>query len=71
MPRETTHVSVGGLEIPVKIARLDGVVVNAQPEYDDVVRVAHALDRPVREVLAEASAAARAHLGASPGMDLD
>ena len=47
--------SVGGVEIRVKLARLDGVVVTAQPEYDDVVRAAHALDRPVREVLAEAS----------------
>ena len=38
------------------MSRLDGVVVTAQPEYDDVVRVAAALDRPVVEVLAEASA---------------
>jgi uncharacterized protein (DUF111 family) len=60
LPRETTHVTVGGIEIAVKVARLDGVVVNAQPEYDDVVRAAHALDRPAREVLADATAAARA-----------
>ena len=52
--------TVGGLEIAVKLARLDGVVVTAQPEYDDVVRVARALDRPVVEVLAEATAAAPA-----------
>ena len=45
----------------MKLARLDGVVVTAQPEYDDVVRAARALDRPVREVLAEATAAAREH----------
>ena len=48
----------------MKVALLDGFVVNAQPEYDDVVRAAHALDRPTREVLAEASAAARAQVGA-------
>ena len=60
LPRETTSVTVGGLEIAVKLARLDGVVVTAQPEYDDVVRAARALGRPVREVLAEAGAAARA-----------
>jgi pyridinium-3,5-bisthiocarboxylic acid mononucleotide nickel chelatase len=60
LPRETAHVSVGGLEISVKVARLDGVVVTLQPEFDDVVRVARALDRPVREVLTEAQAAARA-----------
>lgn len=59
LPRETTSVLVGGLEVAVKLARLDGAVVNAQPEYDDVVRVAAALDRPVVEVLAEATAAAR------------
>ena len=63
LPRETTTVSVGGVEVRVKLARLDGVVVTAQPEYDDVVRAAHALDRPVREVLAEASAAARVLAG--------
>lgn len=63
LPRETTAVLVGGLEVPVKVARLDGVVVNAQPEYDDVVRVAAALDRPVVEVLAEATAACRALVG--------
>ena len=63
LPRETTSVLVGGLEVPVKVSRLDGVVVTAQPEYDDVVRVAAALDRPVVEVLAEASAAARSLLG--------
>lgn len=59
LPRETTSVEVGGLEIAVKVARLDGVVVNAQPEYDDVVRAAAALDRPVRDVLAEAVTASR------------
>jgi len=63
LPRETTTVLVGGLEIPVKVARLDGVVVNAQPEYDDVARVAAALARPVVEVLAEATAASRSLLG--------
>jgi hypothetical protein len=64
LPREATSVTVAGLEVRVKLARLDGVVVTAQPEYDDVVRVAQALGRPVREVLAEASAAARDHVGA-------
>jgi hypothetical protein len=63
LPRETTSVTVGGLEVSVKLARLDGTVVNAQPEYDDVVRVAAALDMPVVEVLAEATAACRSLLG--------
>jgi pyridinium-3,5-bisthiocarboxylic acid mononucleotide nickel chelatase len=64
LPRETTQVTVGGVEISVKVARLDGVVVTAQPEYDDVVRAARALDRPTREVLAEAVATARSQVTA-------
>jgi pyridinium-3,5-bisthiocarboxylic acid mononucleotide nickel chelatase len=63
LPRETATVTVGGLEIAVKLARLDGVVVTAQPEYDDVVRVARALGRPIREVLADATTASRALVG--------
>ncbi len=63
LPRELTSVQVGGLDIPVKLARLDGVVVNAQPEYDDVVRAAAALDRPVADVLREATAASRHLVG--------
>jgi uncharacterized protein (TIGR00299 family) protein len=63
LPRETTTVTVAGLEVLVKLARLDGVVVTAQPEYDDVVRAAQTLGRPVREVLAEATAAARELVG--------
>lgn len=59
LPRESAQVQVGGIDISVKVARLDGVVVNAQPEYDDVVRAAAALDRPVVEVLAEATAASK------------
>ncbi|GAB3246794.1 nickel pincer cofactor biosynthesis protein LarC [Nocardioides dilutus] len=65
LPRETTTVLVGGLEVSVKVARLDGAVVNAQPEYDDVVRVAAALDQPVVETLAAATAACRSLL--APG----
>ena len=53
----------------MKLARHDGVVVNAQPEYDDVVRAALALGRPVGDVLAEATAAPRAQVGGL--MDLD
>jgi uncharacterized protein (TIGR00299 family) protein len=63
LPREATTVAVAGIEGTVKLARLDGVVVTAQPEYDDVVRAARALGRPVREVLAAATAAARQLVG--------
>ncbi len=65
LPRETTSVRVGGLDISVKLARLDGQVINAQPEYDDVLRAAAVLGLPVVEVLAEAATASRSLLGGS------
>ena len=60
LPREMLTVSVEGHPIAVKAARLDDEVVNLQPEWDDVARVAAALDRPAIDVLAEAKAAALA-----------
>jgi len=59
LDREMVAVEIGGQQVAVKLARHDGVLVNAQPEYDDVVRVAAALGRPVSDVLAEAQAASR------------
>ncbi len=51
-----------GAQVRVKVARLDGEVVNAVPEFDDVATVAAKRDRPVKEVLAEANARAVALL---------
>ena len=59
LDREFVSVEVGGQHVSVKLARHDGVVVNAQPEYDDVARAAAELGRPVADVLAEATALAR------------
>ncbi|MGH3370086.1 MAG: LarC family nickel insertion protein, partial [Nocardioidaceae bacterium] len=59
LDRETREVVVSGHRVRVKLARLHGEVVNAQPEYDDLVVVAEASGRPVKDVLAEANAAAR------------
>jgi pyridinium-3,5-bisthiocarboxylic acid mononucleotide nickel chelatase len=59
LDREDRIVDVDGQRICVKIAFLDGVVVNAQPEYDDVVAAAGRLGRPVKAVLAAATAAAQ------------
>jgi pyridinium-3,5-bisthiocarboxylic acid mononucleotide nickel chelatase len=59
LARELQAVSVDGHRITVKVARLDGEVVNVQPEYDDVAACAAATGRPVKEVLAEAAALAR------------
>ena len=58
LDRETTTVSIDGQPVRVKRALLDGVVVNAMPEYDDVVAAAAALGRPVKTVLVAAQAAA-------------
>jgi uncharacterized protein (TIGR00299 family) protein len=56
--RETRTVTVDGRAVRVKVARLDGVVVNVSPEYEDVASAAAASGRPVKGVLAAAVAAA-------------
>jgi len=60
LEREMVRIEVDGQPIAVKLAREDGVLVNAQPEYDDVARAALALGRPVSEVLADAIGESRA-----------
>ena len=60
LDREMVAVDVAGHQVAVKLARHDGVLVNAQPEYDDVARAAAALGRPVSAVLAEAIAESQA-----------
>src|SRR5207245_380379 len=57
LDREWITVDVAGHAVRIKVARLDGRVVNAVPEYDDVAAAAAALHRPVKAVLAAASAA--------------
>ena len=59
LDREMHEVDVEGQPVRVKVALLAGRVVNSQPEYDDVVAAAVALGRPVKVVLAAATAAAR------------
>jgi pyridinium-3,5-bisthiocarboxylic acid mononucleotide nickel chelatase len=59
LDREIRTVDVSGQSIRVKLARHEGVVVNAQPEYEDVAAAATALGRPVKAVLADAIAAMR------------
>jgi uncharacterized protein (TIGR00299 family) protein len=56
--REISTVVVDGTRVRVKVARLDGEVVNVSPEYDDVAAAAAALGRPVKSVLAAAVVAA-------------
>jgi uncharacterized protein (DUF111 family) len=65
LERELQTVETRYGTVRVKLASLDGRVVNAQPEYDDCL--ARALERgvPVKEVLAEAASAWRAQRGGS------
>ena len=58
LDRAWVDVDVGGASVRVKVARLDGEVVNAVPEWEDVVAAARALGRPAKAVLAAAVAAA-------------
>jgi uncharacterized protein (TIGR00299 family) protein len=66
LDREMTAVDIDGQRIAVKLARHDGVLVNAQPEYEDVARAAATLGRPVLDVLNDAAAASRALLRQEP-----
>lgn len=55
LARRFRTVDVGGQAVAVKLGLdPDGAVVNAMPEWEDVVRAAAALDRPVKGVLAQA-----------------
>jgi uncharacterized protein (TIGR00299 family) protein len=58
LDREMRTVAVDGVDVRVKVALLDGEVVNVAPEYDDVAAAAVHLGRPVKAVLAAAVAAA-------------
>ena len=60
LERGWVSVRVGDDEVRIKTASLDGVVVNAQPEFEDVAAIAERTGRPVKAVLAEAVAAAQA-----------
>jgi pyridinium-3,5-bisthiocarboxylic acid mononucleotide nickel chelatase len=62
LEREIVAVEVGDQQVAVKLARHEGVVVNAQPEYEDVARAATVLGRAVNDVLMEATALSRTFL---------
>jgi len=59
LDRSMTTVSVAGHDVRVKLAYLDGELLNAQAEYADVALVAEKTGRPIKDVLAEAIAATR------------
>jgi len=59
LERQMRTVHVDGHPVRVKLALHNGTVVNAQPEYDDLTVVSARTGRPVKDVLAEATALTR------------
>ncbi len=59
LEREHREVAVAGRAVRVKLGLLEGRVVNVAPEHDDCARVAAEIGRPVKQVWAEALAAAQ------------
>jgi uncharacterized protein (DUF111 family) len=57
LARETVSVETPLGAVRFKVARRDGRVLNAQPEFDDLVRLAGAHGRPVKDVQAVAAKA--------------
>ena len=64
LDRDTVIVQTPAGPIRIKVARRDGAVLNAAPEFDDCVRAAAASGRPVKEVQA---LAVRAFFDQVPG----
>jgi uncharacterized protein (TIGR00299 family) protein len=67
LDRTTAAVDVLGGSVGVKVARLDGRVVNVSIEYEDVAALAAQRQLPVKEVLRAATAAAGKAYPVSPG----
>jgi uncharacterized protein (TIGR00299 family) protein len=63
LERATRDVTVRGHAVRVKVGLLGGRVVNVAPEHDDCAEVAAATGRPVKQIWAEALAAAQAFEG--------
>lgn len=62
VPREVVTVEIEAGRVRVKIARAAGGVAGIAPEYADCASLAHETGRPLKEIFAEAQAAARALL---------
>jgi uncharacterized protein (DUF111 family) len=62
LDRHWIDVDVDGERVRVKIATLDGDVVSATPEWEDVAAAARSLRRPAKTVLSAATAAAESAL---------
>jgi uncharacterized protein (TIGR00299 family) protein len=54
LDREWVDVALHGGTVRIKIAKRNGEIVNAAPEFDDCVRVAEATGRPIKAIQTEA-----------------
>jgi uncharacterized protein (TIGR00299 family) protein len=63
LEREMVSIPTAYGALPFKVARLAGRIVTVTPEFADVARLAREKSVPVREVLDQARADARRHLG--------
>ena len=68
LDRETVTITTPFGPVGVKIARRNGEVMNASPEFDDCARVATASGRPLKDVQA---AAMKAYLDFAPALKAD
>ena len=57
LDRETVSVDTGIGTVRMKVARRNGEILNASPEFDDCVRIARERDLPLKDVQAAASKA--------------
>lgn len=65
LDREMVTITTAYGTLPAKVSRLGGRIVTVTPEFADVARIAREKGLPVREVLDQARADARALLGRS------
>ena len=66
LERDLAPVEVTGGDVRIKLGHRDGLIITATPEYEDVAEVARRTGTPVRDVLADAIAAAGS-AGLTPG----
>ena len=66
LDRAWRTVEVDGRPVRVKLGLLDGEVVNAVPEWEDVAAAAAALGRPAKLVLQDAASACAPLAGSPP-----
>jgi len=57
LARETVEVDTALGRVRMKLARMNGSVLNAAPEYEDCRRIAAERGVPLKQVLAEAALA--------------